>query len=187
MEGTGSASRGELWNLNRKKALDLVANLEGIDTDRAQVHSLLPHLLALQRLEGRIVTGLSGTLLLLTNHKLETFQNTWMLSADIGGTPSACCPASWTRCKICVWNKHFWGGGAYMENGIKHQLHVVSRVEQLSRSLSTGHLDQWPLTSDPIFYQWLKRLEGRILIGLSGTLLLLTNHKLERFSNTRMP
>ena len=29
-----------------------------------------------------------------------------------------------------------------MENGIKHQLHVVSRVEQLSRSLSTGHLDQ---------------------------------------------
>ena len=94
MEGTGSASRGKLWNLNRKKALDLVANLEGIDTDRAQVHSLLPHLLALQRLEGRIVTGLSGTLLLLTNHKLETFQNTWMLAAVIGGTPSACCPAS---------------------------------------------------------------------------------------------
>ena len=29
-----------------------------------------------------------------------------------------------------------------MENDIKHQLHVESSVGQLSRSLSTGHLDQ---------------------------------------------
>ena len=35
-----------------------------------------------------------------------------------------------------------------MENDIKHQLHVVSTVEQLSRSLSTE-----PATSDPIFDQ----------------------------------
>ena len=38
-----------------------------------------------------------------------------------------------------------------MENDIKHQLHVVSTVEQLSRSLSTEHTE--PATSDPIFDQ----------------------------------